>query len=91
MAFTRYSEETKWDIWYMPLEGEHEPRQLIATARSERTAVISPDGNWVAYGAEGDMWNQLFLTRFPGAVGKWQVSPGDGLQPSPSLPPGRTI
>lgn len=81
MSFTRYSEETKWDIWYMPLEGEHEPKPLIATPASERGSAISPDGNWLAYGAEGNMWIQLFLTRFPSAVGKWQVSPGMGLQP----------
>jgi Tol biopolymer transport system component len=81
MVFNRYSEETRWDIWYMPLEGEREPRQLIATAASERMTAISPDGNWLAYGAEGDMWNQLFLTRFPSAIGKWQVSPRMGLQP----------
>jgi hypothetical protein len=81
MVFNRYNEETKWDIWYMPIGGERGPKQLIATAASERMTAISPDGNWLAYGAEGDMWNQLFLTRFPGVVGKWQVSPGDGLQP----------
>ncbi len=56
MAFTRYSEETKWDIWYMPLEGEQEPKPLIATPTSERGSAISPDGNWLAYGAEGNMW-----------------------------------
>jgi len=79
MVFNRYSEETKWDIWYMPIGGE--PKQLIATAASERMTAISPDGNWLAYGAEGNVWIQLFLTRFPSAVGKWQVSPGMGLQP----------
>jgi hypothetical protein len=81
MVFTLYSEETKWDIWYMPLEGEHEPKPLIATPLSERMSAISPDGNWLAYVAEGDMAFQLFLTRFPSAVGKWQVSPGTGLHP----------
>jgi Tol biopolymer transport system component len=81
MVFTRYNEETKSDIWYMPLEGENEPKTLIATPAFERMSALSPDGNWLAYSVEGDMWNQLFLTRFPSAVGKWQVSPGMGLQP----------
>jgi transposase len=66
---------------YMPLEGNQKPKQLIATPLSERLSAISPDGNWLAYGAEGDMWIQLFLTRFPSAVGRWQVSPGMGLNP----------
>jgi len=80
MVFTRYSEETKWDIWYMSLEGEHEPKQLIATPVSERTGAISPDGNWLIYASEGDTAYQLFLTKFPSAVGKWQISPGLGLR-----------
>jgi serine/threonine protein kinase/Tol biopolymer transport system component len=81
MVFTRYSEENKWDIWYMPLEGEHEPRQLIATPLSERMPALSPDGNWLVYSLEGDRANQLFLTKFPSAIGKWQVSPDFGLSP----------
>ncbi len=81
MVFTRYSEETKWDVWYMPLEGEHEPKQLIGTPLSERMAALSPDGNWLVYASEGDTVDQLFLTRFPSAIGKWQISPGLGLQP----------
>jgi Tol biopolymer transport system component/predicted Ser/Thr protein kinase len=81
IVFTRYREENKWDIWYMPLEGEHEPKQLIATPLSERTPALSPDGNWLIYSLEGDRTSQLFLTKFPSAIGKWQVSPGLGLHP----------
>ncbi len=78
MVFLRYSDETKWDIWYMLLEGEHEPKHLIATPRrmDRLMPAISPDGNWLVYGSEGDRSSQLFLTRFPSAIGKWQVSPG---------------
>ena len=81
MVFTRYSEETKWDIWYMPLEGEHQPRQLFATPLSERMPALSPDGNWLAYGLEGDRADQILLTKFPSAIGKWQVSPDVGFYP----------
>jgi serine/threonine-protein kinase len=81
MVFARYSEETKWDIWYMPLEGEQEPKQLIATPLSERYPAISSDGNWLVYSSEGERADQLFLTKFPSAVGKWQVSLGYALYP----------
>ena len=81
MVFTRYNDETKWDIWYMPFEGQHEPKQLIATPLSERMPALSPDGNWLVYSLEGDRANQLFLTKFPSGVGKWQVSPDFGLHP----------
>jgi serine/threonine-protein kinase len=82
MVFTRYNEENKWDIWYMPFEGDHEPKQFIATALSERMPALSPDGNWLVYSLEGDRANQLFLTRFPSAIGKWQVSPDFGMHPN---------
>jgi serine/threonine protein kinase/Tol biopolymer transport system component len=81
MVFTRYNDETKWDIWYLPLAGEHEPTQLIATPLSEQMPAISPDGNWLVYSSEGDMPFQLFLTRFSSAIGKWQVSREAGFSP----------
>jgi Tol biopolymer transport system component len=67
----------------MPLEGEHEPKHLIATPRrmDRLMPAISPDGNWLVYSSEGDRSAQLFLTKFPSAIGKWQVSPGLGAYP----------
>jgi len=42
---------------------------------------ISPDGRWVAYASNetGD-W-EIYVTTFPGAAGKWQVSHGGGTEP----------
>jgi len=80
-VFARYSEETKWDIWYTTLEGEHEPKQLMVPALTERAPALSPDGNWLVYSLEGDRADHLFLTKFPSAIGKWQVLPGFGLHP----------
>src|SRR5215470_9103990 len=42
---------------------------------------ISPDGKWLAYSspASGD-W-EIYVTTFPGAAGKWQVSRGGGTEP----------
>src|SRR5438309_6489063 len=42
---------------------------------------ISPDGKWVAYASNetGD-W-EVYVTTFPGAAGKWQVSRGGGSEP----------
>lgn len=42
---------------------------------------ISPDGTWVAYASnESGDW-EIYVTTFPGAVGKWQVSRGGGTEP----------
>jgi hypothetical protein len=46
-----------------------------------RNGQISPDGRWVAYASnETGKW-EIFVTSFPDAHGKWQVSTGGGEQP----------
>ena len=48
---------------------------------SEDTGMISPDGKWVAYASdESGNW-EIYVTTFPGAEGKWQISRGGGTQP----------
>jgi eukaryotic-like serine/threonine-protein kinase len=43
--------------------------------------MISPDGKWVAYASdESGSW-EIYVTTFPTAVGKWQVSRGGGTEP----------
>ena len=42
---------------------------------------ISPDGRWVAYASnESGDW-EIYVTTFPAASGKWQVSRGGGIEP----------
>jgi eukaryotic-like serine/threonine-protein kinase len=42
---------------------------------------FSPDGKWVAYASnETGKW-EIYVTSFPDARGKWQVSTGGGEQP----------
>jgi len=42
---------------------------------------FSPDGKWVAYASnESGDW-EIYVTKYPGATGKWQVSRGGGTEP----------
>ena len=46
-----------------------------------KNARFSPDGRWVAYGSnESGRW-EIYVTSFPDAHGKWQISNGGGDQP----------
>jgi eukaryotic-like serine/threonine-protein kinase len=46
-----------------------------------RNAQFSPDGKWVAYASnETGKW-EIYVTSFPEARGRWQVSAGGGEQP----------
>ena len=53
---------------------------FLAT-KAETNGQISPDGRWVAYAShESGDW-EIYVTTFPGAAGKWQVSRGGGTEP----------
>jgi Tol biopolymer transport system component len=59
--------------------GKSTPVQV--TSGSQRNGQISMDGKWVAYASdESGNW-EIYVTTFPGASGKWQVSRGGGTEP----------
>ena len=55
---------------------------LFLKARSVlRNGQFSPDGKWVAYASnESGKW-EIYVTSFPDARGKWQISSSGGEQP----------
>jgi eukaryotic-like serine/threonine-protein kinase len=55
--------------------------QFLPSDSSKTNAQISPDGRWVAYASnESGDW-EIYVTTFPAAAGKWQVSRGGGTEP----------
>jgi len=64
----------------VPLAGD-DPTPFAVSKGNEMNGQISPDGKWVAYASdESGSW-QIYVTTFPGAVGKFQVSRGGGTEP----------
>jgi Tol biopolymer transport system component len=64
----------------MPVAGG-EPTRFLTSKGSESNGQISPDGKWVAYASdESGNW-EIYVTSFPSAAGKWQVSRGGGTEP----------
>ena len=60
---------------------EGAPSRLLSGNSNEKNGQISPDGKWVAYASdESGNW-EIYVTSFPGAEGKWQVSRGGGTEP----------
>jgi Tol biopolymer transport system component len=58
-----------------------EPKRFITSKGSETNGQISGDGKWVAYASdESGNW-EIYVTSFPEAAGKWQVSRGGGIEP----------
>jgi serine/threonine protein kinase len=65
--------EQKVDLWAYSFEsGEASP--FIATEHDEGWGRLSPDGQWLGYISNASGRYELYLTRFPGGDGKWQIS-----------------
>jgi eukaryotic-like serine/threonine-protein kinase len=56
-------------------------KPFVSGAASYSNGQFSPDGKWVAYQSnESGDW-EVYVTTYPGATGKWQVSRGGGTEP----------
>jgi serine/threonine protein kinase/Tol biopolymer transport system component len=54
---------------------------FLAAKFDETNGQISPDGKWVTYASnESGDW-EIYVSTFPTAAGKWQVSRGGGTEP----------
>jgi Tol biopolymer transport system component len=57
------------------------PTRFLSGKGSETNGQISPDGKWAVYASdESGNW-EIYVTSFPGAAGKWQISRGGGTEP----------
>ena len=68
------------DLWvYSFIDGK--AHLFLKATSSLKNAQFSPDGKWVAYSSnESGRW-EVYVTSFPDANGKWQVSTDGGEQP----------
>ena len=70
------------DLWILPMSGDRKPYELLATQFNEGNGMFSPDGRWLAYQSDESGTDEIYITPFPRASGKWQVSQGGGEAPS---------
>lgn len=69
------------DIYLVDLQSGGEASVFRQTEFNEGGAVISPDGRWVAYHSDEGGDFTVFVTTFPQASRKWQVSTAQGVYP----------
>jgi Tol biopolymer transport system component len=62
------------EIWALPLFGDRKPFPVIRSAFETRNAMFSPDGKFLSYISNESGIPQLYITTFPEAGAKWQVS-----------------
>ena len=68
------------DLWFLTYP-EIKSSLFLKAPSVLRNGQFSPDGKWVAYASnESGKW-EIYVTSFPDARGRWQVSSGGGEQP----------
>ncbi|MDH3217220.1 MAG: protein kinase [Candidatus Krumholzibacteria bacterium] len=70
------------NIWAVPADGAGEPFQVVGTKYGEYNGTVSGDGNWIAYISDESGSFEVYVTSFPAAGRKWQISSGGGFQPN---------
>ena len=64
------------------LDGTHRVTSLMATKFDERSGVVSPDGQWLAYDSNSSGSFEIKVVPFPNVTGgQWQISMAGGTQP----------
>jgi hypothetical protein len=75
---------TAYDIWFVSAEpdgAEFTPRPFLQTTANEAAAVLSPDGEWIAYASDESGRYEVYVQSFPDRGGKRQISTAGGLAP----------
>jgi eukaryotic-like serine/threonine-protein kinase len=68
------------DLSYLTVP-EMKDQLLLKASAAFRNPQISPDGKWIAYASNETAKWQIYVTSFPEAHGKWQISINGGEQP----------
>ena len=81
LLYAAQDDKTGSDLWALPLVGDRKPFAVAQTNFDEIQGQFSPDGRWLAYASNESGRFDVYVTPFPEAGGKWQVSTGGGTQP----------
>lgn len=63
------------------LTGDPKSTPLLNTPYSQIPASLSPDGKWLAYVSDETTRREVYVTSFPDATGRWQISTEGGEDP----------
>jgi serine/threonine protein kinase/Tol biopolymer transport system component len=75
VLFSKYNgKSNRNDVWMLPLSGDLKPTPLLDTKADEHATDVSSDGRWLLYTSDESGRREMYMTAFPQAQGKWQVS-----------------
>jgi Tol biopolymer transport system component len=81
VVYTLQDDDTGFDIWAAPVGGDGEPRVVRAQPGIDVPGGVSPDGRWLTYFSDESGTMEVYITPFPDASRRWQVSTASGIYP----------
>ncbi len=84
IIYREINPKTKYDVWVLPVgpqTGDQKPFPFLQTEANETAAVLSPDGQWIAYSSDESGRYEVYVQSFPGGGSKRQVSSSGGIGP----------
>jgi eukaryotic-like serine/threonine-protein kinase len=81
ILYSDTNEKTNYDLWLLPLAGDHKPVPLLQTEFDETHGQFSPDGRWMAYTSDESGKPKVYVQPIPTNGGKWQISASGGDLP----------
>ncbi|HEV8118735.1 MAG TPA: protein kinase, partial [Thermoanaerobaculia bacterium] len=79
LVFLEDGKETALDVWTLAVDGSRKPDPLLKTRFLEIPGRLSPDGRWMTYSSDESGRAEVYVTPFPRAGRKWQISPTTGI------------
>jgi eukaryotic-like serine/threonine-protein kinase len=67
-----------FDIWAIPMFGDHKPFPIVQTPFDDIHPAVSPSGKWMTYQNTESGRSEIYVTQFPGGGARWQVSTNGG-------------
>ena len=82
LVFVESHPERRFDLRVRSMDANGSSEPLLATEFNERSAEISPGGDWLAYQSDASGQNEIYARPFPNVdEGRWQISRGGGTSP----------
>jgi len=84
LAYQKQNGPSNATFWAQSTTGDQKPF-LVLQPQSPQGRIIqtrlSPDGHWLAYTSTDSGREEVYVTTFPAASGRWQISQGGGGYP----------
>jgi serine/threonine-protein kinase len=80
LLYTEINPDTGMDICLLSTEDGNIPQPLLHESWTERNAVFSPNGNWIAYQSSQEGQTEIYVASYPELIAK-KVSTSGGRHP----------